>query len=108
MSVLIEGIDMPKKRHLDGYYFDSDGKVWDISRRQIVGSATQYNEIEKNNSKWESGRYRSVDQTGETYDDGEAWICPSCRNAFKKTYVDPRWNYCPHCGADMRGEGNEN
>jgi len=53
--------------------------------------------------KWEHGRYRSVDQTGETYDDGEAIICSVCHYAFKERYLWSR-NFCPNCGADMRGK----
>ena len=53
--------------------------------------------------EWEHGRYRSVDQTGESYDDGEAVICSVCRYAFKERYLWSR-NFCPNCGADMRGE----
>lgn len=55
---------------------------------------------------WEKGTYRSVDQTGETYRDGEALICTNCRNGFKKDYVDARWNFCPACGALILGEIN--
>jgi len=52
--------------------------------------------------EWEHGIYRSVDyHTGETYRDGDAVICSVCRNGFKKAYVDPRWNFCPNCGAKM-------
>ena len=51
--------------------------------------------------EWENGRYRSVDQTGETYDDGEALICTNCRCGFRKNVVDWRWKYCPACGARM-------
>jgi len=50
---------------------------------------------------WEKSRYRRVDQTGETYDDGAALVCSECRNAFKSELLWKR-NYCPNCGADMR------
>lgn len=37
----------------------------------------------------------------------EGMVCTNCRNAFKKAFVNnPRVNFCPHCGADMR-EDNE-
>ena len=33
----------------------------------------------------------------------EGMVCTNCRNAFKKAFVNnPRVNFCPHCGADMR------
>ena len=50
---------------------------------------------------WEETRYRSVDQTGETYDDGVGFRCSICANVFKVTSLN-RYNYCPNCGADMR------
>lgn len=55
--------------------------------------------------KLEKGRYRSVDQVGETYDDGEAVVCSVCGNAFKLDYCDSRWNFCPQCGNRMLKEG---
>ena len=32
-----------------------------------------------------------------------AWKCSACRHAFKKQNLFVK-NYCPNCGADMRGE----
>lgn len=52
---------------------------------------------EKNGTIFEEARYRSVDQTGETYDDGEAWRCISCCNVWKKEWTS-RFVYCPACG----------
>lgn len=63
MSILIKGIDMPKKHHMDGYYINDDGRVLDIGRRNVIGKAVQYDESEQ---QWipcserlpeESGRY---------------------------------------------------
>ena len=57
----------------------------------------------KTSDLWEIGsEYRSVDQTGETYGDGPAIVCPKCRNGFKKSYYDPRWKYCPHCSKELK------
>jgi len=52
-------------------------------------------------AKWEEVPYKSVDQTGETYDDGKGLLCTNCKCVFKKDYFDWRWRYCPHCNARM-------
>jgi hypothetical protein len=37
------------------------------------------------------------------WSDGYRWQrCSLCKQTGKKS-----WNYCPHCGADMRGEKDE-
>lgn len=41
MAIIIHGIDMPKKRYIKGYYITDDGKVLDISRKNVVGKAVQ-------------------------------------------------------------------
>lgn len=63
-------------------------------------------ELKSKPGHWEETRYRSVDQTGETYDDGVGFRCSICANVFKVTSLN-RYNYCPNCGADMRGEEND-
>jgi hypothetical protein len=35
--------------------------------------------------------------------DDRRYYCSSCNNRSPKGY---RWDYCPNCGADMRGEQN--
>ena len=94
MSILIQGIDMPKRHHINGYYIDDDGRVLDISRRNVVGKALQYKEPERKTGKW----IKQYDE--EDYPLG--CKCSEC----EKTYVMPGgWaNFCPNCGADMRGD----
>lgn len=41
MAVIIRGIDIPKKRYMNGYYISDDGKVFDVSRKIVVGKAVQ-------------------------------------------------------------------
>ena len=55
-------------------------------------------------TNFEKTEYRSVDQTGETYADGDGWRCSVCCNVWKDEHVSPRWKYCPHCGAKMEDD----
>lgn len=41
MAVIIQGIDIPKKHYMNGYYISDDGKVFDVSRKNVVGKAVQ-------------------------------------------------------------------
>lgn len=87
MSILIKGVDMPEKHHMDCYYIDHDGRVLNISRNKVIGEAIQYEERKK--GKW-CGAFCSV--CGERCDyhlSGTIWI-------------DELANYCPNCGAEMR------
>lgn len=39
---------------------------------------------------------------------GETWLCDQCGEKTTSTVMGkPRANFCPNCGADMRGEKNE-
>lgn len=37
---------------------------------------------------------------------GTTWCCNVCGEA-RKTLTKPNMNYCPNCGADMRGRTND-
>lgn len=42
---------------------------------------------------------------------GSTWLCSECGEKTVETVMgEPRYKFCPMCGADMRkdGEGNEN
>ena len=41
MAVIIQGIDIPKKHYMNGYYISDDGKVFDVSRKIVVGKVVQ-------------------------------------------------------------------
>lgn len=41
MAIIICGIDMPKKHYIKGYYITDDGKVFDVSRKNVIGKAVQ-------------------------------------------------------------------
>ena len=55
--------------------------------------------------RWEVVDWVEHDGHGEcVHYPKEGLCCTNCKNAFKKKLL---WkdNYCPNCGADMRGEG---
>ena len=56
--------------------------------------------------EWEECDWVEYDGHGECiHYPKKGCVCTNCRNAFKKEFViSPRVDYCPHCGADMRGE----
>ena len=51
----------------------------------------------------------SDDPTLAGYDDPVVGcICSVCRKGYEKELMgEVYWNYCPNCGADMRGDPNE-
>ena len=53
------------------------------------------------------GRFIGTEYDG--YADGNPvyyeWKCSECGCVFEDE--EPTYNYCPNCGADMRGENNE-
>ena len=57
--------------------------------------------------KWEVVDWVEYDGHGEcVHYPKEGLCCTNCKNAFKKKLL---WkdNYCPNCGADMRGGDSE-
>lgn len=53
--------------------------------------------------KWiEEGKWSEGCGMGETY--GSYWRCSSCDEITQGDYYQCGANYCPNCGADMRGE----
>lgn len=57
-----------------------------------------------------NGRKKIGEWFGEAdgYADGElvydTWSCGCCGKYFPEWDEKPDWNYCPNCGADMRGD----
>ena len=49
--------------------------------------------------------------SGDGYADGrlvlDEWECSCCGTYFDEWDEKPTWNFCPNCGADMRG-GEQN
>lgn len=58
--------------------------------------------------KWIHGKELSREMVGDTvikitY---EGWECSECHSLIEDVQK-PLWDFCPNCGADMRGEWND-
>lgn len=87
---------------------DDCEKCW---RCDNIDSCCLYQEIanglyNKGYRKFERGEW--IRQTKELGVIKPEAICSNCGRSAVYQIIDDRWaweNYCPHCGADMRGEG---
>lgn len=63
-----------------------------------AGYETAKKEFEPRQGKWREHK---------TIDGGILYVCTNCSNVFELTYGTPKdnnYNFCPSCGADMRGK----
>ena len=86
MSVLIKGIDIPKKHHMNCYYIDDDGKVFDVSRKNVIGKAVQISSAEL----WKKGKWLRSGNCIFPYE------CDQCGDTNERAT-----SFCPNCGAKM-------
>ena len=57
-------------------------------------------------SRWEECDYKTFEHGGIETHYGKGIYCPICRCGFKKSELKTR-NFCPSCGARMRGDADE-
>ena len=97
----VEGLLPDGTLHL---FTDTDSSK--VDRVLVSQNGTHYGDLyyadgERKTGKWECVPHKSVEH-GEVAIDGDTVRCSNCRHAEKG------WNagmhYCPHCGADMRGD----
>lgn len=64
--------------------------------------------VERKKGMWIHGRELSREMIGDmvTAIFYEGWECSEC-NFLVEEELKPLWNFCPNCGADMRGDGND-
>lgn len=89
-DILIRGMEMPKERNL-WLCIKTDGTVYNIKpgglgTAHAVGIALQLPVMQ--------GEWIEPD------DDYGYLVCSVCE---ERSPNDERWNFCPNCGADMRG-----
>ena len=112
----IVGIDTPQGSytyHYEDKYFDlfdcvelSKGKEWDGHTEVDVTRLLSLNAVPVKRGKWEYGE----DESG--YD---GYYCSTCfghvrwygKVGEQSINFIKKYNYCPNCGADMRGEEND-
>lgn len=95
MNALISrraAIDASHKNYDTILDFKSDGRTVADSFEDIINSLPSA-QPERKRGKWEKG----VGENGVT----TSLFCSECNYENTRWYD---WNYCPNCGADMRGE----
>ena len=55
--------------------------------------------IKKLPSAQKKGEWIEVNVKGMVY-----VYCSECEDSYYPVPLDPSWNFCPYCGADMRGD----
>ena len=94
-------------RHLIAELVDSHGNVhWE----DIAGLPSAQPERKK--GMWQeitAGDCSGYDPTLAGYDDPiVGYVCSCCGDGYEKEVMgDTLFNFCPNCGADMRGEKDE-
>ena len=90
------------------YYLDCNERVIALSDLAKLLDNMPTIEPERKKGKWIHGRELSREMIGDAvmaifY---EGWECSEC-HCLVSEEREPLWKYCPNCGADMRGEQDE-
>lgn len=87
--------------HKISYYKAIDENWADSVSIDALEIAVRAMAKEREKGEWiEVQRYRPTDKRAINE-------CSICHDTIWMYDGDRRWNYCPRCGADMRGDGNE-
>ena len=92
MSVLIKGLEMP----------NDCGECF-VGDRTICHDKCPLVEVPLDEEPVKRGMWTFIRLTDKDWGH-KAKECSSCGSTFFDTR---QWNYCPNCGADMRGESDE-
>ena len=106
MGRMIDADDFENRMYNEVFEKDSEDQKWDsgcwmrykLFERVLKEQPTI--EPERKKGKW-------LPDNNNYYD--ERYVCSECKVSYK---VDtcmghPSWDFCPNCGADMRGDSNE-
>lgn len=83
-------IDADELKDRVGYIEEEYGHIM-----EEINNATTVDAVERKRGKWQ------VDPSGYGF-----WICSACGFVSEASGADLLYNFCPHCGADMRGGNN--
>ena len=101
--IMIDGVDIPKPHHVDGFYIYDDGTVKNLSRTRILGKAVAVDSAERKTGKWHlSDEQRREDTRNGNY----LYFCSNCLHSDLHT-KSVKVPYCWFCGAKMEVEQDE-
>ena len=108
MSILIKGVEMPTKHFIKGFYIDGEtGNVLDISRKRIIGHAveisTLHGQTERKKGKWIESSVFDCEGQNEKWQSAKCSVCGKYHTT-PYLYSFEIYQFCPHCGAKMKGE----
>lgn len=68
----------------------------DLSQVEVFKHIMKLIEVAPTLEKRQPGEWRLDDTEQFCY-------CSNCEDSYYPRPLDPSWNYCPHCGAKMKG-----
>lgn len=107
MTRLIDADDMIKSL-MDMTFYDEEGYTIDDYEERLAIVKSFVDPVQTVDAEpIRHGRFIGTEYDG--YADGNPvyyeWKCSECGCVFEDE--EPTYNYCPNCGADMKGENNE-
>lgn len=81
------------RAHSESYFADDFAREW-VDKQPIVDAVP----VRHGHYVGEADGYANGELIYDT------WKCSECGCVFEDDYEKPTYNYCPNCGADMRGE----
>ena len=102
------GTDLISRQAVKGFPIDADLLMLKVEEKYGFRARDRLCELIRNMPKYEPpstqpkmGRWIHHPEIGW----GETWLCDQCGEKTTSTVMGkPRANFCPNCGADMRGE----